>query len=74
MQYSIGEMLDKLSIANIKIWHLTDKVLDNSLSLEEAGRAARGAESANAERRRLIKEVNDYFSVPAEKFSGDEKI
>jgi hypothetical protein len=59
---------------NTKIWHLTEKVLNDSLSLEEVGRAAKGAEAANAERRKLIKEVNDFFSVSAEKFSGDEKI
>lgn len=61
MEYSIAEMIDRLSIINLKIWHSTEIIINENSSLEEAGAAAKRAEAANGERRRVIKDIDDFF-------------
>lgn len=73
MQYSVAELIDRLSIVNIKIWHLTDIVM-NSKSDEEVAKAARGAENANQERRALMKDLNEILGSSSPKFDGTGKI
>ena len=60
MNYTIGEIIDKLSITNIKIYHAVMKAHqeeDKKLSLELFKKSF----EMNKERIRIINEVNKYF-------------
>ena len=49
---TIGELIDELIIANIKIWHLVDGAGDGD------GDAAIGAQKINQKRTSLIRAIN----------------
>lgn len=58
---SVGEMIDRLSITNLKIWHLEEAIRqgrEGELGLEEVGRRALEIRSLNAERVALVNGIN----------------
>jgi len=57
MKKSIGEMIDELSIANIKVFHLIDKVLADTHTREEAKKV----QDINQHRSNLVNGINEYF-------------
>ena len=65
MKISLGDLVDRLSIVNQKIWHLESDVrkglLDNNL--EEVGRRAIEIRNQNAERIALKNAINEYTGV-----------
>jgi hypothetical protein len=55
---TIGSLVDKLSIANIRLWHLEDKRRDLSLSDKDRLEAADMVSVVNKERNGLIDEID----------------
>lgn len=57
MKKTIGELIDELTITNIKIYHLINRVLDNEHSREDAMKI----QKLNRYRSELKNELNKEF-------------
>lgn len=58
---TISELIDKLSIVNIKLYHLVDLVENPSSDDKAVAKAARTIQKANRQRSMLKNEINAYF-------------
>jgi hypothetical protein len=54
MEYTIGEVIDRLSITNLKMWHLEEQMNNPSISLEDIVKL-------NNLRNKCIDSINEYF-------------
>ena len=66
MNYSAGELIDRLTVVNNKIWHCVEIVEDASQSEEAVADAARKAQKLNRERTQLINEINHLLGSSRE--------
>ena len=57
MEKTIGALIDELSVTNIKIYHLVDKVQKNEHTLEEAKKI----QDLNTYRVQLSNAINEKF-------------
>jgi hypothetical protein len=75
---TIGSLVDKLSIVNIRLWHLEDKRRDLSLLDKDRLEAADMVSVVNKERNSLIDEIdvllNDYIVTNKVKISLKNKM
>lgn len=62
MEKTVGQLIDELSISNVKIWHLQDIVSAEEDDTKVA-KAARQIIVENAYRCKLVKEIDDFFGV-----------
>ena len=71
MSYTIGDLFDRLSIVNCKIWHIEEE--RRSLGSDEAERALSLSDrlsQANDERVGLVNQINASFRVLLDHASG----
>jgi hypothetical protein len=61
MAETLGSLIDKLTIANVRLWHLEDIRRDRSLPDKERLAAADKIAVVNSERNSLIDEIDDYL-------------
>lgn len=61
MAETLGSLVDKLTIANIRLWHLEDARRDRSLSDRERLLAADKIALVNQERNDLMDEINEFL-------------
>jgi len=59
---TIGSAIDKLTIANIRLWHLEDQRRDKSLSDEERLAACDMVSVVNGQRNDLIDEIDEAMA------------
>ena len=59
---TIGSAIDKLTIANIRLWHLEDKRRDKSLPDSERLKAADTVAVVNGQRNDLIDEIDELIA------------
>lgn len=59
---TLGSLIDKLSIANCRLWALEDRRRDRRLSDAERLEAADMVASVNAQRNSLIDEIDQLFA------------
>ncbi len=62
MAETLGSLVDKLSVANIRLWHLEDKRRDKGLPDEERLAAADAVSVVNNQRNDLIDEIDSFLS------------
>jgi hypothetical protein len=62
MAETLGSLIDKLTIANVRLWHLEDKRRDASLPDADRLRAADTVTAVNSQRNDLIDEIDAYFA------------
>ena len=60
---TLGSLIDKLSVVNIKIFHLVDVVEDKTADDIAVAAAARKAQTLNRERSNLINEINENLGI-----------
>lgn len=60
MAETLGSLIDKLTIANIRLWHLEDKRRDRTLPNMDRLHAADMVSEVNAQRNDLIDEIDHY--------------
>lgn len=60
MEVSIGNLIDQLSIINIRLWMLEDECR-NTCSLEDIGRAKQKINKCNQIRNELIQAIDKHF-------------
>lgn len=58
---TVGTLTDKISIVNIKIWHLEDKRNDKTLPDEDRLKAADELTIQNRLRRKLCREIDEVM-------------
>lgn len=58
MKETIGSLIDKLSVTNIKIFMLVDKVQQNKHTLEDAKKI----QDLNSYRSQLTNAINEFFN------------
>lgn len=51
---TVGQLIDELSIANIRIWTLIDKVMAGTATIEEAQRV----QQVNSQRNELVRAID----------------
>lgn len=56
---TLGGLIDKLAIANIRLWHLEDRRRNRSLSDAERLAAADAVATVNRLRNDLVSEINE---------------
>jgi len=59
---TLGSLIDKLAVTNIRLWYLEDKRRDKSLPDEERLEAADIIADVNEQRNSLIDEIDQYLS------------
>jgi len=57
-QKSIGQLIDELTIINIRSWFAQEKIMDKSLSVEERVKAAEDAQRFNSKRTKLVQAID----------------
>ena len=62
MAETLGSLVDKLTVCNVRIWHLIDKHRDQSLPDKERLAAADAADRVNRQRSRLIDEIDRFVA------------
>ena len=62
MAETIGSLVDKLTIANIRLWSLEDRRRDVRLSDDERLAAADGVSVVNGQRNDLIDEIDQLLA------------
>lgn len=67
---TLGSLIDKLSISNLKIWHLEERRNDHSLPDADRLAAADQLTTANKQRNLLAHEIDQFF---ASALSGEKK-
>jgi hypothetical protein len=55
---TLGSLVDKLTIANVRLWHLEDRRRDHSLPDQDRLKAADMVAVVNSERNMLIDEID----------------
>lgn len=71
MAETLGSLIDKLTVCNVRIWHLIDKHRDQSLPDKERLAAADAADRVNRQRSRLIDEIDRFL---ADAVAGEVKV
>jgi len=61
MAETLGSLIDKLTIANIRLWHLEDDRRDYSKSDEKRLEAADSVSLVNKQRNNLIDEIDQFL-------------
>ena len=72
MEITIGNLIDSLSICNIRIWNTEDIKRNPNASDKEIADACRITNDANKQRNDLIEEIDKYFGI--ENRQGTNKI
>jgi hypothetical protein len=61
MAETLGSLIDKLTIANIRLWHLEDVRRDRSLSDKDRLKAADAISEVNQQRNDLMDEIDEFL-------------
>jgi len=73
---TIGDLIDKLTIANVRLWHIEDARREYCAGPAKEEEKARGfldkVAAVNRERNSLIDQINAAFKVLLDKMSGSD--
>jgi len=58
MEVTLGNLIDQLSVVNLRIWHAEDKKRDKSATDKEIADACRLTNICNSQRNDLIEEID----------------
>jgi len=65
LTYSIGEMVDKLCVIHLKVWHLEEQIQkaeEDSLDAKEIEKLCDKVVNLNAYRMKIVKSIDEYFT------------
>lgn len=63
MAETLGSLVDKLSVVNLKIWHQEELAQEPGASDHQVAEAKRKISAANLQRNALIQEIDEFFSL-----------
>lgn len=72
MEITIGNLIDKLTIENIRIWQAEDLKRDKNATDKQIADACRITNAANKQRNDLIQAIDKYFGI--DNPQGDTKM
>lgn len=72
MEITIGNLIDQLSVVNIRIWFAEDIKRDPSANDKQIADACRITNAANKQRNDLIQAIDKYFGI--DNPQGDTKM
>lgn len=61
MEYTLGELIDRLCITHLKIWHIEEKLADPNLDMESKGKLCEDVVILNTLRNKYIDSINEYY-------------
>lgn len=61
LYYSLGELVDRLVICNLKQWHLEEKMSDETISLTDKGKITEQISSLNDFRSKVVKSIDEFL-------------
>ena len=61
LKYTLGEVIDRLVITNLKMWHLEEQMNDPSIPLVEKGIISEQIVKLNGLRIECIKAIDEYY-------------
>lgn len=72
MAETLGSLIDKLTIVNLKLWHCQEAFFISSKKepQEEIARLREKNESLLGQRQRLIQEIDEWFTIAVNKPEG----
>ena len=62
MAETLGSLVDKLTVCNVRIWHLIEKHRDKNLPESDRLAAADATDRVNRQRSQLIDEIDTFFA------------
>jgi len=65
LTYSIGEMIDKLCVIHLKIWHIEEQIQKaevDGLDTKEIEKLCDKVVNLNAYRMKIVKSIDKYFT------------
>lgn len=65
MAETLGSLIDKLTICNIRLWHLEDVRRDRTLTDAERLKAADAVSVVNSQRNDLMDEIDNFLYLAA---------
>lgn len=65
MAETLGSLIDKLTVANLRLWHLEDRRRDRALADRDRLAAADAVSVVNGQRNDLIDEIDAYLEAAA---------
>jgi hypothetical protein len=63
MAETLGSLVDKLTVANLRLWHLEDRRRDRSLADADRLAAADAVAVVNGQRNDLIDEIDRFLEL-----------
>lgn len=72
MEITIGNLMDQISVVNIRIWFAEDVKRDPKATDTQIANACRITNAANKQRNDLIQAIDKYFGI--DNPQGDTKI
>lgn len=63
---TFGNLIDKLTIVNLKIWHLEDLKRDSDATDKQIADATRKTNTLNVQRNDLIQEIDEMLILASE--------
>ena len=61
IQYSLGELVDKLSIIHLKIWHLEERIADKDAPDEDVERMCDQVVGLNTARNEIVQGIDEML-------------
>lgn len=71
MEKTVGQLVDELSISNIKIWHLQD-IVSAEKDNAKIAKAAKQIIVENTFRCNLVKEIDKFFQIKDRSYSSEK--
>ena len=65
LTYSIGEMIDKLCVIHLKVWHIEEQIQKaeaDGLDAKEIEKLCDKVVNLNAYRMKIVKSIDEYFT------------
>ena len=61
MEYTLGELIDRLCITNLKMWHIEEELNKDSLDMETKGKLCDDIVRLNNLRNNCIQSIDEYY-------------
>jgi len=61
MEYTLGELIDRLCITNLKMWHIEEQLSDSGIDMTTKGKLCEDIVKLNTLRNSCIQSIDEYF-------------
>jgi len=61
MEYTLGELIDRLCITNLKMWHIEEELNNEAVDMTTKGRLCEDIVKLNTLRNNCIKSIDAFY-------------